>query len=157
MLMSGMTIYEFFPNEEELEDAKTALEKLRIISLYSKKENGEIVPDYDFATVISYASGIRKISQLEPLVKPWIQGNIKKGRITFIKENFFGSNVDLMTYILKRLKLKNDGREFRIYREQYEGKIDKYLERLRLVEEGRRKTKGNSEITSVDIIAGDER
>ena len=53
MLMNGMNVYEIFPDGgEQLEDAKRTLEKLKLISLYSEKANGEWVSDYDFAAVI---------------------------------------------------------------------------------------------------------
>jgi len=161
MLMSGMTVYEFFSDEgEQLEDAKKTLEKLKIIALCSEKANGEWISDYDFATVIRYAKGIMEISELESHVKPWLREIRKMGCTTFIKESICGKNADLTTYILSRFNLpnyKNDDTEFKVFREQYEEKIDKYLERLRIVEEGRRKNKGKSEITNIDTISGDER
>lgn len=72
-------------------------------------------------------------------MKALLQGRTcKRGTLNDIKDKCFNGNVELTVYILTRLGLyfrKSDVKKFEMLRTKYEQKVDKYLERLKNIEE----------------------
>lgn len=116
--------------------------------------------DSDFEILIKYVQSNDNIVQLEKRIRAMIQGGkCEKGDLYFIRDTYLNGNVDLTVYILTRLNLlysNADAQEFERLREQYEQKIDKYLERLNKLEESRTKKNPSDGITE-GVIRSEER
>lgn len=109
---------------------------------------GQWVYDYNFEALIKYVLGENKVNLLEKSVRALVKnGECKQEDIQFIKDTHFHENISLTVYVLTRLNLlysNSDAEEFEILRTEYEQEIDKYLEKLRAIEENRAKNKAES-------------
>ena len=109
---------------------------------------GQWVYDYNFEALIKYVLGENKVNLLEKSVRALVKnGECKQEDIQFIKDTHFHENISLTVYVLTRLNLlysNSDAEEFEILRTEYEQEIDKYLEKLRAIEENIAKNKAES-------------
>jgi len=109
---------------------------------------GQWVYDYNFEALIKYVLGENKVNLLEKSVRALVKnGECKQEDIQFIKDTHFHENISLTVYVLARLNLlysNSDAEEFEILRTEYEQEIDKYLEKLRAIEENIAKNKAES-------------
>lgn len=165
ILMTGTTIEEYILKfgEENKTYLQDRIEKLKFLIEHSQKYDGEWICDEKFMQVINMLD--KKLDYLirgENYIDNYIDnGVLKKGGIDKLRNTAFGKNEYLLTYILLRKNVKYqkgyDQKAVEALRIKYEGKVDRYLNKLYSIENNREDNKIKSENNSKIELKDKER
>lgn len=162
ILLTGRSIKNYCIQEKCESDEpaiRERIKKFKLIVEHSQKQGDKWIPDNNFLDVIRVLESIgnfRPGDKYRIYLRPYIrEGICTNGNITSIKRNVFQDNTDLMTYILSSYQLRY-GEEYDIkvwnkLKKEYEAKIDKYFNRLHILEKNsRNKQKQNKKSKKAD-------